>query len=80
MVKPVWKLLSIFLALAVFIGTGAVLLCNGEELIWVVGKAVGSFAVCWIILVQLGNVLTFVVERQEIEYVESTTVSNEKGK
>ena len=80
MVKPVWKLLSIFLALSVFIATGAVLLFNGEELIWAVGKAVGSFVVCWIILVQLGNVLTFVVERQEIEYVDNAAVSNEKGK
>lgn len=74
MVGPVWKLLSVFLALAVFIATGVVLLCAGEELIWAVGKAVASFIVCWIILAQLGNILTFVVERQDADYN-----SNERG-
>lgn len=65
MVKPMWRLVSVFLALAAFLGVGVVTLIAGEELVWVAAKSVVSFFICWIVLGQLGHVLCVVVEKQE---------------
>jgi hypothetical protein len=77
-IKPVWKMISLFLALAVFLGVGVVELLGGEELLWVVGKAVASFFACWIVLGTLGNMLLAVLNRQEAEPVTGVTL-DEKG-
>ncbi|MHB9037013.1 MAG: hypothetical protein ACYC64_10110 [Armatimonadota bacterium] len=61
MVQPVWKLISLLLGLIVFLGVGMALWMSGEDLIWVVGKSIGSFFVCWIVLGQLGNMLMAVM-------------------
>ena len=61
MVQPVWKLISLLLGLVVFLGVGMALWVSGEDLIWIVGKSIGSFFVCWIVLGQLGNMLMAVM-------------------
>ena len=67
MVKPVWKMMSLFLALGAFLGVGINELLGGEDLVWAVGKAVGAFFACWIVLGTLGNALTAVLNRQETQ-------------
>ncbi len=63
MVEPVWKIISIFLALGAFLVTGGISLHSGQELIWVALKSVGAFFVCWIILCQLGAMLFMVIDK-----------------
>jgi hypothetical protein len=65
MVAPVWKLISLILALAVFLVIGVLTLLSGEELLWVVLKSIGSFFISWIVLGFLGNMLFAVVDKQE---------------
>lgn len=78
MVKPVWKMISLFLALGAFLGVGINELVGGEELVWAVGKAVAAFLVSWIVLGTLGNVLSVVLNRQEIEPATAAKL-DEKG-
>lgn len=78
MVKPVWKMISLFLALGAFLGVGINELVGGEELVWAVGKAVAAFLVSWIVLGTLGNVMSVVLNRQEIEPATAAKL-DEKG-
>jgi hypothetical protein len=78
LVKPVWKMISLFLALGAFLGVGINELVGGEELVWAVGKAVAAFLVSWIVLGTLGNVLSVVLNRQEIEPATAAKL-DEKG-
>ncbi len=43
MVKPVWNVISLFLALGAFLGVGINEVVGGEDLVWAVGKAVAAF-------------------------------------
>lgn len=75
MVAPVWKLISLILALAIFLAVGVLMVLSGEEILWVVLKAVGAFFVSWIVLGYMGNMLFAVVTKQkEAEEVESGVV------
>jgi len=78
LVKPVWKMISLFLALGAFLGVGINELVGGEELVWAVGKAVAAFLVSWIVLGTLGNVMSVVLNRQEIEPATAAKL-DEKG-
>jgi hypothetical protein len=63
MLTAVWKVISLFLALGSFLVVGVMTLMIGEELIWVVGKAIVAFVVCWIIFGYLGGMLLVVAEK-----------------
>lgn len=65
MLKAVWKMVSLFLALAGFLTVGVVSLLANEELIWVVGKAFVAFLGCWIVLKNLGAMLFYLLEKQD---------------
>ena len=65
MIGPTWKLISFLLALGLFCAVGARGILMGDELIWSVLRAIGAFAVSWLILGQFGNLLDLVVGRQE---------------
>ncbi|MCX8052928.1 MAG: hypothetical protein N3B12_03900 [Armatimonadetes bacterium] len=78
MVKPVWKMMSLFLALGAFLGVGINEIVAGEELVWAVGKAVAAFFGSWIVLGMLGNALMAVLNRQEVEQAPEVKPS-EKG-
>jgi len=65
MIRGVWKMCSLFLSLGAFLAVGAAVIDAGEELVWAVGKSVGSFVICWMVLNQLGAILFALVERQE---------------
>ena len=67
MLKPVWKMISLFLALGAFLGVALNELIGGEEMVWAVGKAVAAFFVSWIVLGTLGNLLSAVLNRREAE-------------
>lgn len=71
MLAAVWKTIGLFMALAAFLAVGAGALLAGEELVWTVGKAVAAFALCWIAMGFLGNVLQMVLERQDASASES---------
>jgi hypothetical protein len=77
-VEPVWKMISLFLALGAFVGVAINEIVGGEDLVWAVGKAVGAFFACWIVLGTLGNVLTAVLNRQETQPVTGAKL-DEKG-
>ena len=66
MIRSMWKLVSLILAIIAFLVVGVTELLGGEELVWAVGKAVASFFVCWFVLGYLGNMLTAVLERQDV--------------
>ena len=55
-------MISLFLALGVFLSVGVNALMNGEELIWAVGKALVAFIVCYIVIGWLAGVLSMSVE------------------
>lgn len=65
MIKAALKMISLFLALAAFFVVGAHSLCCGEELIWVVGKAVVTFLVCWMLIGWLAGLISFSAEDQQ---------------
>jgi divalent metal cation (Fe/Co/Zn/Cd) transporter len=65
MIKPMWRLIGLILSLGVFLAAGIANLVGGEELIWVVGKAIAAFFVSWVILNHLGAMLLAVLERPE---------------
>lgn len=76
MLRPVLKMMSLFLALGVFLFVGGHALMDGEELIWAVGKAVVSFIICWIVISWFAGLLTMSVESAE----KSTEPSQNDGK
>lgn len=53
------------MSLVAFLVVGALCLRAGEELLWVVGKAIISFAVCWIVSSNLGKLLSSLVSKQD---------------
>ena len=65
MIGPVWKMISLFLALGTFLVVGIYNISSGEDLMWAVLKAGGAFLISWIVLGQLGNMLLAVLGRQE---------------
>ena len=65
MIGPVWKLISLFLALGTFLVVGIYNISSGEDLMWAVLKSGGAFLILWIVLGQLGNMLLAVLGRQE---------------
>lgn len=69
MLSAVWKTISLFFALAAFLVVGVNALMTGEDLIWAVAKAVGSFVGCWIVMGCLGSALVTVVERSSDQAV-----------
>lgn len=60
--RAVMKMMSLFLALGVFLVVGIQALMSGEELIWAVGKALVSFIVCWVVIGFLAGLLSMSVE------------------
>ncbi len=62
MIKPMWKLISVILALGVFLVVGITNVTSGEELIWTVGKSIAAFFVSWIVLNHLGGMLLAVLD------------------
>ena len=65
MIGPVWKLISLFLALGTFLAAGIYNISSGEDLMWTMLKASGAFLLSWIVLGQLGKMLLTVLGRQE---------------
>ncbi len=65
MLRPVLKMMSLFLSLGVFLFVGVHSLMTGEELIWAVGKAVVSFIICWIVVSWFAGLLSLSVEGPE---------------
>jgi hypothetical protein len=65
MINPMWKVISLVLALGVFLAVGVATLVAGEELVWAVGKSIGAFFVSWIILNHLGAMLLAVLDKPE---------------
>jgi hypothetical protein len=65
MIKPMWKLISLILALGVFLVVGIANLTSSEELIWTVGKSIAAFFVSWIILNHLGAMLLAILEKPD---------------
>lgn len=65
MIKQVWKLISLILALGVFLAAGIANFVGGEELVWLVGKSVAAFFVSWIILSHLGAMLLSLFEKHD---------------
>lgn len=60
--KAVMKMINLFLALAAFLAVGAKTLTDGEELLWVSGRACVTFVACWLILGFLTSMLMVVLE------------------
>lgn len=60
--RAVLKMISLFLALAVFLAVGINSLMMGEELIWAVGKAMVTFMICWIVIGWLAGLISMSVE------------------
>ena len=60
--RAVLKIVNLFLALGASLTAGAMSLSNGEEPVWVVGKAFACFVACWIILGYLAAMLSAVIE------------------
>lgn len=65
LLKPVLKMMSLFLSLGVFLFVGAHALMNGEELIWAVVKALVAFIICWIVINWFAGLLSLSVESAE---------------
>ena len=59
--EAVLKMVCVFLALAGFLVVGAVALANGEELVWVAAKSVGTFIASWIVFGYFVRLLSAVV-------------------
>ena len=79
--KATLKVVNLFLALAAFLTVSVLALSNGEDLLWVVGKAVGCFAACWIVLGYLVTILCLAVEGpQSLEVASSPDASSTRGK
>lgn len=84
--RPVLKTVNVLLALAAFLVVGVLSVLRGEEAIWVVGKAAGSFVICWVVLGWLAGLLSYGIEGDEPEALEdpapaelSATGGEEKG-
>lgn len=54
------------LGLAAFLVVAVISFVNGEELIWVVGKALACFFICWFVMGYLGNVMLGLVVPEEL--------------
>ncbi len=54
------------LGLAAFLVVAVISFSNGEELIWVVGKALACFFICWFVMGYLGNVMIGLVVPEEL--------------
>ena len=79
--KATLKIVNLFLALAAFLTVGFMSLFGGEDLIWVVGKAVGCFVACWIVLGFLAAFLSLAVEGpQSLELATGSEAQSTKGK
>ncbi|MCE5198777.1 MAG: hypothetical protein ABFD54_10465 [Armatimonadota bacterium] len=65
MIQPVWKLISLLVGLGVFLAVGVSVWLAEEDLVWVIGKAIGSFFICWIVLGQMGGMLLSVLGKQD---------------
>lgn|GEM_PF-1409166 len=79
MISVTWKIISFVLALVLFCVVGARGIFTGDELIWSVLRAIGAFVVCWFTLGQLGNLLVFVVGRQEMVGTSGKDAGGEAG-
>ena len=64
-IHPMLRLISLLLAVTIFLTVGGTLLAGGEDPIWAVAKAMGAFLVGWFVLGQLGGVLLTVAQRQD---------------
>lgn len=69
MLRPVWTIIGLFMSLVAFLVAGGLALHMGEELIWVVGKAIISFIICWIVSSNLGKLLSVLVSKQDAESI-----------
>lgn len=78
--KATLKVINLFLALAAFIAVGIIALFNGEELIWIVGKAVGCFAACWIVLGYLATFVCLAVEGPQMQEIATNANGKKNGK
>ena len=62
-IQPAWKIISLLLGLGVFLGVGVLSLSFGDEPVWSIGKAMGAFIACWILLSYLGALLGLIAEK-----------------
>ena len=76
--RAVLKMISLFLALAVFLAVAVNSLIAGEELIWTVGKAMVTFLICWIVIGWLAGLISMSVEG--VQYEPETKSGADSGK
>lgn len=65
MIRPLWKVIGLILSVGLFLVVAVVNLTEGEELVWVVTKAIIAFFVSWIVLNNLGSVLLSILDKHE---------------
>lgn len=81
-IGPMWKLISLLLAVTIFLVVGGTLLTGGEEPMWAATKAMGAFLAAWFLLSQLGGILCTVADRREDEIesdLEDAARGSERG-
>lgn len=79
MITPLWKIISLLMSLGTFGAVATLSVMGGDELPWVIVRSVISFAICWIILSNLGNILTFVLPNPGDDLENAEEANNEKG-
>ncbi|MCX6345505.1 MAG: hypothetical protein NT018_10615 [Armatimonadetes bacterium] len=84
-IQPAWKIISLLLGLGLFLGVGILALSFGDEPVWSIGKAMGAFIACWVLLNYLGALLGMIAEKpaedisEEYADVDIDDTGNERG-